>query len=771
MTQHSTTGNTTTRFRSNNTSKGKRQEAGQEGTEEEDASSKIVVSFQQKCDWIAKISEEILQDPQNAFASVPCVAEEYDWYNLNLWTTLQSNERGVEVGLPKTTKRVHNKIKVLLEIIATCPQNIINHKSNDESSSSLISSTSSSSSSMQQEQQERNQLARLAMVSLLAIFSDILPSYRIRLPTHEELSVRVSKETKATWDYERNLLSHYQSYWKLLQRTWEQGTTTNNTNNSNNNNISLLTATSMLCTCELLKSAMHFNFRSNILHLVVRSMNFNCKRSAVTHSSSYPSQLAVTLGGRGPYQEEEDVISIQCCEAISYIFQTDKQGDISLEAVRSICKLIKDSIQVGNKSNTARSRTLLLLLHPRILQTFLHLPLRIQEEDAEAVKLHTAANAKRRKRNREEATIEQELKEGNASLDKALLARSQAESLHLITLAYFRIIKKAATIYQSAVEVQKDNHKTHHHQKYLMKQQHHEQHHIQLLLPVTLQGLAKFAHLINIDTVVDLLAILKDLLTHVDKLPLDAAFHCILTAFQTLSGPGKELQIDPKEYVTPLFAQLPRLASLLQYQHTNLALSCLDEAFIRRKDYSLTRVAAFCKQILTVSLHTPYCSAIPFLAMVQSIFQSSKYSTGVALRLLENELDNATLLGGAYNPWVATDDNNMVDPESINPFATSAWELGTLRFHIHPLIAQQAEDCAQLKLTHQGRTPVKIYHDYLHSSHQGYIPNCKIALKRHPLRPPPTNERSKRKRGPQIRFITPRNTKLTHLHGGMDQYL
>jgi hypothetical protein len=54
------------------------------------ALSNIVVSFQQKCDWIAKISEEKLQDPQNAFVSVPYVAEENDWYNLNLWTTPQT---------------------------------------------------------------------------------------------------------------------------------------------------------------------------------------------------------------------------------------------------------------------------------------------------------------------------------------------------------------------------------------------------------------------------------------------------------------------------------------------------------------------------------------------------------------------------------------------------------------------------------------------------------------------------------------------------------
>ena len=63
--------------------------------------------------------------------------------------------------------------------------------------------------------------ARLALLSLLAIFQDILPSDRIRLPTESEMNVRVSKEVKQTWDYERKLLQAYQRYLQILEKTWE----------------------------------------------------------------------------------------------------------------------------------------------------------------------------------------------------------------------------------------------------------------------------------------------------------------------------------------------------------------------------------------------------------------------------------------------------------------------------------------------------------------------------------------------------------------------
>ena len=54
------------------------------------------------------------------------------------------------------------------------------------------------------------QVARLALLSLLAVFRDILPEYPIREPTAKELAAPVSKEVKAVRDYETKLLHQCQ---------------------------------------------------------------------------------------------------------------------------------------------------------------------------------------------------------------------------------------------------------------------------------------------------------------------------------------------------------------------------------------------------------------------------------------------------------------------------------------------------------------------------------------------------------------------------------
>jgi len=61
-------------------------------------------------------------------------------------------------------------------------------------------------------------IMQLAIASALEIFKDIIPGYRIRLPTEKELEVKVSKEVKQLRDYESALLKHYQYYLKILEK-------------------------------------------------------------------------------------------------------------------------------------------------------------------------------------------------------------------------------------------------------------------------------------------------------------------------------------------------------------------------------------------------------------------------------------------------------------------------------------------------------------------------------------------------------------------------
>jgi len=602
------------------------------------------LTSEQRCELIAELSESILENPEAAFTTNKSQLDNKETENGgNLANESVDDEKNQYAYLSS-----HSKMRRLLEL-ANPDKN-----GSDEGT------------------------ARLANLSMLAIFQDIIPTYRIRLPTAMELSVRVSKDIKKLRDYERALLTHYQQYLKLLETMWEKSCTLQHKSRYKLPP-SALGVTAILCLCELLKSSPHFNFRSNILAVIVRQMNNN-------HVTE---------------------VSIACCQAISKIFESDAQGEISLEATRLISRMFKD-----------RNRAVL----PQVLRTFLSLPLRVHEDEAQAAKLAAIANARKRKKDEDAADLEKDMKEGDATVDKINLARNQSDTLHTVTLVYFRILK--------SVDGDSINRKT-----------------IDLL-PPALEGLAKFGHLINFDTVVDLLNVLKVMLKKVDFLPLDVSLNCILTAFHTLQGPGKELQIDQKEYVMPLYSQLPRLVTHgNESRHTFLALKCLNAAFIRRREYSKVRIAAFVKQISTIALHLPPFTSTPLLAFVRQLLY--RYSS-VANQLLENELDVIT--SGEYTP-------NVDDPEKTNPFATSAWELATLKFHINPSVTTQTIGASTLKTILPTDDPFQIHSSMISNSSRFYV-HHKMNKRKHPLF---SGRNDKRKQKHQVRFIKPRQTANMHL--------
>ena len=49
-------------------------------------------------------------------------------------------------------------------------------------------------------------VAKLASLSAMLVYKDLAPGYRIRLPTEKELEMAVSKEVRATRDYETAFL-------------------------------------------------------------------------------------------------------------------------------------------------------------------------------------------------------------------------------------------------------------------------------------------------------------------------------------------------------------------------------------------------------------------------------------------------------------------------------------------------------------------------------------------------------------------------------------
>lgn len=69
-------------------------------------------------------------------------------------------------------------------------------------------------------------IRKLAVLSELAIFKDIIPGYRIRALTDAEKAEKVSQMVARTRDWEQGLVGIYQGYLRLLEQ--EQKRTSDN---------------------------------------------------------------------------------------------------------------------------------------------------------------------------------------------------------------------------------------------------------------------------------------------------------------------------------------------------------------------------------------------------------------------------------------------------------------------------------------------------------------------------------------------------------------
>ena len=122
--------------------------------------------------------------------------------------------------------------------------------------------------------QNDDSIRKLAILSLMAIFKDIAPGYRIRKLTDKERTEKVSQMVGQTREWEQGLVSCYQSYLQLVDkevrgmrivRRWQLA--------------HKLTAKSTLkdvclrSMCTLLTHLTHFNFRTNIMSTLIAQLS------------------------------------------------------------------------------------------------------------------------------------------------------------------------------------------------------------------------------------------------------------------------------------------------------------------------------------------------------------------------------------------------------------------------------------------------------------------------------------------------------------------
>ncbi|XP_032840054.2 nucleolar complex protein 3 homolog isoform X1 [Tyto alba] len=453
---------------------------------------------------------------------------------------------------------------------------------------------------------------KLVMVSLMEIFKDIAPSYKIRPLTEAEKATKVKKETQKLREFEEGLVSQYKFYLENLEQTikdWKQRKL------KKSNVISLkaykgLAEIAVKCLCELLVTLPHFNFHNNIIVLIVPLMN-----------------------------DASKMISELCFEAVKKLFKQDKLGYASLGVVKVISGLVR------SRNYDVRPEVLKVFLHLRIKEV----ELQKDSEDIAPKKKFMTYKEKRknlsrmqRKWKKAEEKLERELLEAEASESKEKKLKLHTETLNIVFVTYFRILKKA----------QKSP-----------------------LLPAVLEGLAKFAHLINVEFFDDLLIVLHSLIAS-GGLSYRESLHCILSAFHILSGQGDVLNIDPMKFYTHLYKTLFSLHAGGTNDDTGIVLQCLDVMFAkRRKQVSQQRALAFLKRLSTLSLHVLPNSGIGILATNRVLMQ--------IFPKMDLLLDNESQGSGVYLP-------ELDEPEHCNAQNTALWELHLLQRHYHPTVQKFA---------------------------------------------------------------------------------
>lgn len=263
--------------------------------------------------------------------------------------------------------------------------------------------------------------------------------------------------------------------------------------------------------------------------LAIHALRCQCELlRSIPHFNMRPN-LITSIVAYATYPLSE--ISSLCCGYLARVIEEDVEGDISYEVVRAV------------------ARALIALKHD-VPEDVLHIleVVKVRTHEDEAKKIRKQVKKDKRKRKKDGDDVEARLLEAEG-VNPMLVKRRQADSLKELCLIYFRILKNKVGF---------------------------------RLLPVALEGLARLTHLINMDTVMDLLADLKRLLeTKTPVTPLTVRLHCCYCALRTLTGPGKELEMDDEAYVCALSDILQELVPTDRW---DLAFECVELCLIKKRE-------------------------------------------------------------------------------------------------------------------------------------------------------------------------------------------
>lgn len=495
------------------------------------------------------------------------------------------------------------------------------------------------------------QVKHITLLSLVPLFKDLIPGYRIRPLTEVEKKEKVSKDIKKLREFEEALVINYKDYIDSLTYFSKRGRSAK----EGSPNYILATA-AVMASCDLLESVPHFNFRNELIEIIVDKVS----------------------------RKTIDKPFVKAISTIKIIFTADEEGHVSHEVVKVISKMVK-----ARKYN----------VHESVIDSFLYLRLltelstkasRDTVDRVEGPKIkkkdRVHLTKKQRKQRKEEKLIEEEMRKAETVVSAEEKERIQGETLKMTFILYFNILKERSNS----------------------------------LMASTLEGLAKFSHLVNAEFFGDLLEVLRELILERHMWEIDGEYKfkesmtreallCIVTAFALLSGQiGESMNLDLSFFIDHFYSALYSLGLNpdLEFSHKTLRLDdplkraafgpetaefkrkvnistememvvkAFEFIFFRQRQVGKLRVEAFAKRLMIASLQMPEKSAIAALKILDKM--TKKFPALASLYSTEDRVAN-----GIYRM-------DVDQPEHSNPEAATIWETLFLEQHYSPKVARAA---------------------------------------------------------------------------------
>ncbi|GAB5370700.1 hypothetical protein AAMO2058_001515700 [Amorphochlora amoebiformis] len=480
-------------------------------------------------------------------------------------------------------------------------------------------------------------IKKLALLTQVEIMSDLIPGYKIVLPSPQELNKTVNKQLTKERKYEGVLLGQYSRLVKFLNNKAKA------MRNKQFNRCGI-----WMCVVRSLGRLLHrahlFNLRKDIINATIPLLN---------HPNAQVRQIIL--------------------ESVVTLFKVDTCKESTLEVVRLI------SSYAATQGRSIRAE---------MLKTFLHLDLHKESFAARrggggdkrggaslksgklTLKQRRALPKKGavsgfdvRKFNREiDSKLEKDLKESMAVIDPKHRHRIDTQLISHVFTTYFRVLKKFP------------NSKA---------------------LPVVLTGIAKFGNLINIDLVMDLLECLKSLLASSvgESTPTSSTSHsknsnlsfqgvvqCLIAVFDILRNHHGVVDVDLMEYYTTMYEAINQMASMDNVRYVGLVIRCLS-GMLMVPNLPKQRVLAFCKRLLMASLHLPPYAALGVMHLVNRVGSRYPYVSD----LFDSEEGGQSGISGYQM--------ELPDPDHANASQAVGWESTLVGSSYHPYCASYARDC------------------------------------------------------------------------------